>query len=79
MEVYVITREVSIPMDSTETNVIGVVSSESKAKRIVECLKKHSYQERCANTYYEYDKYELDNIKSFELWGNEENIIGELI
>lgn len=78
MEVFVITREVSIPMDGTDTNVIGVVSSESEAKRIVEKLEAHPYKEHCANTYYYYNRYETDNILSFELWDDEEKIKEEL-
>lgn len=74
MEVFVITRKVSIPMDGTETRVIGVVSSESEAKRIVEKLGANPYIEDGANTYYNYGKYELDNILSFDLWDGEEKI-----
>lgn len=79
MEVFVITREVSIPMDGTETTVIGVVSSESEAKRIVEKLKANPYRTRCANTYYDYDKYDLDNISKDNLWGGEKNIKEDLL
>lgn len=74
MKVYVITREVSIPMDGTETSVIGVVSNEYEAKRIVEELEKNPYVESCANTYYDYDEYELDTISTDNLWGAEKNI-----
>lgn len=74
MKVYVITREVSIPMDGTETRVIGVVSNEDEAKRIVEELKKNPYVEDSANTYYDYDDYELDTISTDNLWGAEKKI-----
>lgn len=74
MEVFVITRDVSIPMDGTDTKVIGVVSSEGEAKRIVENLEKYPYKEDGANTCYQYKKYELDNIASFNLWDDEEKI-----
>lgn len=74
MKVYVITREVSIPMDGTEISVIGVVSNEDEAKRIVEELEKNPYEEICANTYYDYDEYELDTISTDNLWGAEKNI-----
>lgn len=79
MEVFVITRKVSIPMDGTETKVIGVVSSESEAKRIVQKLEASPYIEDGANTYYSYGKYELDNILSFDLWDGEEKIREDLL
>ncbi len=74
MKVYVITRKVSIPMDGTETSVVGVVSNENEAKRIVEELEKNPYVEDCANTYYAYKEYELDTIDSCNLWDAEKNI-----
>lgn len=74
MKVYVITREVSIPMDGTETSVVGVVSNENEAKRIVADLKKHPYIEGCADTYYDYDAYELDTINPCNLRKAEKNI-----
>lgn len=74
MKVYVITREVSIPMDGTETRVIGVVSKENEAKRIVEELKKNPYVEDCARTEYDYDVYDIDTIPTCNLWDAEKNI-----
>ena len=74
MEVFVITRKVSIPMDGAETKVVGVVSSEIEAKRIVGKLESNPYMEDGANTYYSYGKCELDNILSFDLWDDEEKI-----
>lgn len=74
MEVYVITRKVSIPMDGTDTKVVGVVSSKDEAKRIVKKLEAHPYIEDGANTYYGYSRYEIDNVLSFDLWDAEETI-----
>lgn len=74
MKVYVIKRKVSIPMDGTDTRVVGVVSNENEAKRIVEELEKNPYVEDCADTYYDYDEYELDTIDSCNLWEAENNI-----
>lgn len=79
MEVFVIIRKVSIPMDGTETKVIGVVSSEIEAKRIVGKLVASPYIEDGANTYYSYGKCELDNILSFDLWDDEEKIKEDLL
>lgn len=74
MKVYVITRKVSVPMDNTDARVIGVVSSQEEAKRILSELEENPYVENCADTDYYYSEYELDVIEQCNLWDNESNI-----